>query len=281
MTPQLINLDDYVYSGEGANGASYYHRSDPTLMLKLYNASAPYAIIESELTLARKVYDLGIPTPRPGDFVTDGQGRYGIRFQRIVGKKSFSRAVGDDPSQVERYARTFAAMCRQLHATHLPAGAFPDIKEVDLAMLAENPFFTDEERARVADFIRRAPDGDTAIHGDLQFSNAITADGRNYFIDLGDFACGSPLFDLGMVLLCCVYDDAAFVRDVFHMEPDTALAFWHWFVKGYYGDDADPDEVERMLRPYAGLKVLIIERNTGIHFPQFHKLLEGIESIDN
>ena len=276
MTPQLINLDDYVYSGEGANGASYYHRSDPTLMLKLYNASAPYAIIESELTLARKVYDLGIPTPRPGDFVTDGQGRYGIRFQRIVGKKSFSRAVGDDPSQVERYARTFAAMCRQLHATHLPAGAFPDIKEVDLAMLAENPFFTDEERARVADFIRRAPDGDTAIHGDLQFSNAITTDGRNYFIDLGDFACGSPLFDLGMVLLCCVYDDAAFVRDVFHMEPDTALAFWHWFVKGYYGDDADPDEVERMLRPYAGLKVLIIERNTGIHFPQFHKLLEGI-----
>lgn len=124
-------------------------------------------------------------------------------------------------------------------------------------------------------FIKSAPDGDTAIHGDLQYSNAIMSDSGEYFIDLGDFCCGHPYFDLGMVLLCCVYDDDAFIRETFHMEPETAREFWKYFVKGYFGEDADPDETEKILRPYAGLKVLIIERNAGMYFPNFHALLEG------
>lgn len=278
MEPILIDLNDYEYAGEGANGASYNHRTDKTLMMKLYNASAPYEIIESELDFARKVYEAGIPTPKPGEFVTDGNGRYGIRFERIVGKKSFSRAVGDDPSRVEEYAREFARMCLQLHSTHMDKADFPDIKEVDLKLLAEDPYFTEEERERVAAFIKASPDGDTAIHGDLQFSNAIMSESGRYFIDLGDFACGHPYFDLGMVLLCCRYDDADFVREVFHMDLETASEFWVYFVKEYFGEDADPDEIDRMLRPYAGLKVLIIERNAGMHFPQFHALLDDIKA---
>ena len=275
MEATLINLNDYEYSGEGANGASYNHKTDKSLMLKLYNASAPLEIVKSELEFARKVYDAGIPTPEPGDFVTDGSGRYGIRFQRIEGKKSFSRAAGDNPERVEEYARRFASMCKALHSTHLPKGVFPDIKEADLQMLAENPFFTEPEREMVARFIKSAPDGDTAIHGDLQYSNAIMSESGEYFIDLGDFSCGHPYFDLGMVLLCCVYDDDAFIRETFHMEPETAREFWRYFVKGYFGEDAQPDEIEKMLRPYAGLKVLIIERNAGMHFPNFHALLEN------
>lgn len=274
MEAKIIDLNDYEYAGEGANGASYNHKSDKSLMMKLYNASAPREIIESELRFAHMVYDTGIPTPKPGDFVTDGKGRYGIRFQRIPGKVSFSRATGDHPERVEEYARRFAAMCRRLHSTQLPKGLFPDIKEADLKMLAESPYFKPEEREMVERFIKSAPDGDTAIHGDLQYSNAIMSDSGEFFIDLGDFSCGHPYFDLGMVLLCTVYDDDSFIRETFHMEPCTAREFWKYFVKGYFGEDADPDEIERILRPYAGLKVLIIERNAQMYFPNFHALLE-------
>lgn len=276
MEAITIDLNDYEYAGEGANGASYNHKTNPAIMMKLYNASAPFDIIVNELELAHKVYDLGIPTPKPGDFITDGNGRFGIRFERVQGKVSFSRAVGDNPQEVEKYAREFARMCKMLHNTHLPQGAFPDIKKVDLQLLEENPYFTAEEKIKVAEFIKNAPDGDTAIHGDLQFSNVITANGQNFFIDLGDFACGSPLFDLGMVLLCCCYDGEEFVREVFHMELDTAYQFWVYFAKEYFGEDADLVAIDKMLRPYAGLKTLIIERNAGMHFPEFHALLNDI-----
>ena len=276
MEPILINLDDYVYAGEGANGASYNHKTDSSVMMKLYNSTSPSSNVLNELEFAQKVYEAGIPSPKPGEFVTDGNGRYGIRFERIVGKKSFSRAVGDDPSRVEELARRFAAMCLKLHSTHLDTKVFRNRKDVDLKLLYENPFFTEEEKVKVADFIKSVPEADTAIHGDLQYSNAILSDQGEFFIDLGDFAYGHPYFDLGMVLLCCVYDDEAFIRETFHMDPQTAVEFWNYFVKGYFGEDADPKEIETMLRPFAGLKVLIIERDARMYFPQFHALLDGI-----
>ena len=38
------------------------------------------------MLLARKVYETGIPTPKPGEYVVTEDGRYGIRFNRILGK---------------------------------------------------------------------------------------------------------------------------------------------------------------------------------------------------
>ena len=268
-----IDLNDYVQSGEGANGQSFNHKHDSSVMLKLYNKNAPYEITESELCKAEKVYKTGIPTPRPGEFVTDGNGRYGIRFERIVGKKSFARAISDNPEDVESYARSFACMCRQLHETHIDTAEFPSIKDVDIRLLEQNPYFTEEEKAKVKAFIESVPDCDTAIHGDLQYGNAIMVDDKRYFIDLGDFAYGHPYFDLGMVLLTTLYEDEGFLKEAFHLTPDVAAKFWHYFVKGYGGDDADEKAIEKSLLPYAGLKVLIIERDSKMFFPDYHKLL--------
>ena len=268
-----VDMNDYEQSGEGANGQSFNHKHDSRIMLKLYNQSAPYEITESELIKAEKVYKTGIPTPRPGDFITDGNGRYGIRFERIVGKKSFARAISDNPEKVEVLARDFAALCRLLHSTHVDKAEFPDIRDVNLSLLEQNPYFTQEEKARVRAFIGSVPDSDTAIHGDLQYGNARRADGKKYFIDLGDFAYGHPYFDLGMILLTTIYEDEAFLKEAFHLTPDVAAEFWHYFVKGYWGDDADKKAIEKMLLPYAGLKVLIIERDSKMHFPAYHKIL--------
>lgn len=279
MQAILIDPNDYVHAGEGANGESFNHKTDSSVMMKLYNPSSPYRNVENELEFARKVYEAGIPSPKPGDFVTDGKGRYGIRFERIVGKKSFSRAVGDDPANVAEYARRFAKMCLQLHSTHVDTGVFRRRKDVDLALLADSPYFTESEKEKVAAFINSVPEADTAVHGDLQFSNAILSEQGEFFIDLGDFAYGHPYFDLGMVLLCCCYDDDEFIRKTFHMEPATAREFWKYFVKGYFGEDADPGEMDAMLRPFAGLKVLIIERDAKMYFPQFHALLDSVTKI--
>ena len=46
------------------------------------------------------------------------------------------------------------------------------------------------------------------------------------------------------------------------------------FVKGYFGEDFDPDEAEHMLKPYAALKLLIIERDAKEALPWYHWLLK-------
>lgn len=269
-----INLDDYVLSGGGANGDSFDHKSDPSVMLKLY---FPGIIKQpqDEMLLARKVYDAGISTPEPGDFVTTGD-RYGIRFKRIVGKKSYSRATADNPEKVGQYAAEFAKMCRDLHETRVDTSIFENVKDRYFRLLEENPFFTTVEKDKLGKFIADVPDEDTAVHGDLQFSNAIFVGDKRYFIDLGDFCYGNHLFDVAMVYLCCCLDGESFIMETFHMHKDLAVRFWQEFAPVYFGADRPLSEIEEEIAPFAGLKTLIIERDTRRPMPEFRAALNSI-----
>ena len=270
-----ISLDDYVLSGGGANGESYDHKTDPAIMLKLYFPGKIQQPLD-EMILARKVYDMGIPTPEPGEYVVTEDGRYGIRFRRIRGKKSYSRATADNPEMVGQFAAEFAGMCLQLHATHVDTTLFENVKDRYYRLLEENPFFSPQEKDRIGRFIADTPDEDTAIHGDLQFSNAIFAGDTRYFIDLGDFCYGNHLFDIGMVYLCCNLSPASFIEETFHMPKPLAVEFWRRFVPAYFGTDRPLKEVEEEIRPYAGLKTLIIERDMGQPMPIFREALSSV-----
>lgn len=286
MTPIKIDLNDYVRTGEGANGASFNHKSDPNIMMKLYFRN--YEAAEVELELAKKVYAMGIPTPEPGDLVTDGE-RIGIRFRRMPGKRSYSRACGDEPERVAEYAREFAQMCKRLHSIHVDTTQFESVKDRLYHMLEANPFFTPEQKEKIHAFIAAAPDSDIAIHGDLQFSNGIFTEENgvrtSYFIDLGDFCYGYPMFDIGMVYLCCCLNDESWTLEQYHMHNDTAAKFWDAFAEEYFlaedcpiagcGPKADLEEIMKEVKIYAGLKTLIIERDTHHPMPEFRAMLEG------
>lgn len=270
-----INLDDFVLSGGGANGESYDHKTDPTVMLKLYFPGAIQQPLD-EMMMARKVYGMGIPTPEPGKYVITDDGRYGILFKRILGKKSYSRATADEPEKVALFASEFAGMCKQLHATHIDTTQFENVKERYYRLLKENPFFTTIEKDKLTRFIADVPYEDTAIHGDLQYSNAIFADGKRYFIDLGDFCWGNHLFDVGMVYLCCCLSEEEFIKMSFHMPKSLAVRFWNCFAPAYFGTGIPQEEIDELIRPYAGLKTLIVERDTHRPMPELREALSTI-----
>ena len=270
-----ISLDDYVLSGGGANGESYDHKSDPSVMLKLYFPGKIQQPLD-EMILAHKVYDAGIPTPEPGEYVVTEDGRYGIRFHRILGKKSYARATGDNPGKVQQYAEEFAAECLKLHSTHVDTTMFENIKDRYLRLLEENPFFTAAEKDKLSRFISDSPDTDTAIHGDLQFGNLIFVGDKKWFIDLGDFCYGYSLFDTAMVYLTCELSDEAFIKEAFHMPKSVSRQFWQYFAPAYFGKDIPMKQIVEMIRPYAGLKTLIVERDTKCPMPEFREALSSI-----
>ncbi len=269
-----IDLKDYIHSGEGANGESFNHRTDPDIMLKLYNEGKITQPLD-EMYMAKKVYDMGIPSPEPGDYVTDGV-RYGIRFRRIPGKKSYSRATADDPEHAEHYACEFAQMCKQLHQISVDTTQFESVKDRYYRLLAENPFFTTAEKDAIGKFISDAPDTDKAIHGDLQYSNAIFVGDKRYFIDLGDFCYGYNLFDVAMVYVCCCLSEEPFIQEVFHMPKSLSTKFWEYFAGEYFGHDRSLKDITEEVRPFAGLKTIIIERDTKRPMPEFREALKGI-----
>lgn len=66
---KIINIDDWMISGGGEAGVSYFHKTDPSLILKMDNRETTKAEVEESLETARIVYSLGIPTPEPGEVV--------------------------------------------------------------------------------------------------------------------------------------------------------------------------------------------------------------------
>ena len=167
-------------------------------------------------------------------------------------------------------------MCLQLHATHVDTSQFENVKDRYHRLLAETPFFTADEKDKLSRFIDGVPDTDTAIHGDLQYSNIVFTDNQRYFIDLGDFCYGNPLFDLGMVYLSSNLSEESFIIDTFHMDKATSVKFWQAFAPAYFGHDRSLKDIEAEILPFAGLKTLIIERDTNCPMPQFRAALKGI-----
>jgi hypothetical protein len=61
----------------------------------------------------------------------------------------------------------------------------------------------------------------------------------------------------------------------YHMSNATARRFWDAFALEYFGADADMEEVMKEVKIYAGLKTLIVERDTHRPMPEFRAMLEG------
>lgn len=299
MQAKKIDLNDFRRSGEGANGASYDCIPDPEMMVKLYNADYPVDTIFTEQEVAAKVYSLGVPSPMPGELVTDGE-RYGIMFRRVAGKRSFARAFADEPERVEEYSREFARLCKRLHNTECPKGMFPEAKDQFRTLLKADKVFSESEKKVVYDFIENAPDCTTALHGDMHFGNALTTlplgAPKNtphdvFFIDLGYFARGCPLFDMGMMMNICLTADEEFRQHDFHVPGELTKEVWKYFVDEYFfgpdrtaermfGPGQTFDTVNAAIEPYMALKLLLVEFNIGVMPDNYVPLVRRIFGFD-
>lgn len=291
-----IDLKDYVLSGEGNNGQSYDSVSEPDIMVKLYKKGYDTDAILLEHELAAKVFGVGVPSPEPGELVTDGE-RIGIRFRRIAGKRSYARAISQEPDRVEEFARDFAVHCKELHAMECPDGLFPDAREGFQKLLDADKVLSPHQKEQARDFLwNRIPESRTLLHGDLHFGNALTtvpagvpmasatgkANGNFYFIDLGYFAYGCPLMDLGMTYLVCRLSDEEFLRHDMHFGRDLAARAWAAFREEYFfgpeklarkwfgaDEPLTPEKVDELMKPYAFLKLLLVEYNVGFLPPAY------------
>lgn len=136
------------------------------------------------------------------------------------------------------------------------------------------PLFLETEK-QIANTLRKYL-SEAGIRIALQYSNAIFVGDRHYFIDLGDFCWGNHLFDVAMVYLCCCLSDEAFIKETFHMPKALAIRFWECFAPAYFGEGIPLKEITEVILPFAGLKTLIVERDSKRPMPEFRAALKSI-----
>lgn len=254
----LINMDDYEESGDGYTAISYNHKDGHT-MVKLYNDFIPRDVPERELESAFKLIKMGVQTPFPGRFVTDGK-RFGAEFQRISPKRSYARAISQEPDKLERYALRFAEQCKKLHEMQCDTTLFPSMIDIYRRAINHSKCFNQEEKDKMMAFVEQLPQATTCLHGDLHIGNIITNDIEDWWIDLSDFAYGHPLFDLGMVYFTAKCNEDDLTMRLYHITNTQYSQFWDIFIRAYLGtnDEAEIAAREVEIAKYAALRMVII-----------------------
>ena len=237
-TPDMetVDLADYEVSGDGFTAISYNHK-DGERMMKLYADFIPVNVPAKELRIANSVYGMGLPTPRGLRLVTDGT-RIGVEFERVTGKRSYSRILSQEPENFDEHMREFARTCKQLHSTECDTKVFKPVEARFMKAVSTCSRLNDDQRRIVSDFIASIPSTTTCVHGDLHMGNLLNAHGQNYWIDLADFAYGNPLFDIGMLRFVCIGPNEEIAQSTFHISCAQMHHAWDVFMDEYFGPEA-------------------------------------------
>lgn len=255
---ELINLDDYIQSGEGGMALTYNHKDGKTLA-KLFMKGMGAETAEREFLVNKTVYEMGILTPKPIRLVTDGT-RFGAEYELIPNKRSFARIISQEPEQLEPLSLRFARLAREIHQTAADTSRLPSMKELIRAQIVRYTDVPADVRENALQFLESVPDTSTCLHGDLHIGNIITDGERTLWIDVGDFAYGVPEWDLGMMFYASNYMSEQRAISIFHLPMDVLRQHWAVFAKEYYGI-TNPEELkkkEQALLPYFAVKMLFI-----------------------
>lgn len=267
---KLIDLNEWERSGGGGNGWSYINRNDSSIMLKLNKEEISEEISYREYQISAALYEMGISCPRVFDFVTDGT-RYGMTVERIQGKKSYVRMIADNPGLLEPLAREFAVRSKEFHSIRCDTTKFESKKERCRHLFASCPELPDSVKEMLYSCLDSMEDVSYPVHGDFSPGNIIRADGKDYWIDLGDFTYGDPDIDMGTLFFLARYTPAKVVEYLFHLTKKQIGQFLEIYGREYYGDRWGSKELNQKLdsviKIKAGLSVTNRPRAAKLYLP--------------
>jgi len=275
-----IDLNEWKLSGDGKEGESYVKKDDNTKLLKLYHEQFNFEEAEHELSLAKLVYALGLPTPVPGDMVSCGK-RKGVIFNNIPNKRSLCRVISQQPERLKEMAELLAKMSRDMHTrkVELPEGAKLDDYRVAMTRQCEElkSKLPESVKEGIEKTLKNAPAPDCFNHGDFHFGNVITDEKNNYFIDLGRFKLGTADYDLSTLYFVCFMVPGKVMKSTFHIKVSQARKFWEEFINAYYGAEAQ-NHIET-IRKWALLKAELICVTLGYNPIAFYLLTGNFKAI--
>lgn len=191
-----ININEWQEYGNGGTAKTYVKNDDITVILKLFKEEGAVKLAEQEFKNTNAISNLGISCPGAISLATDGK-RYGVIAERLNDKKSFSRMISEDMSCMDEISRKFASHAHELHNTQCDTAVFTSHADYYRRLINESSFYSKKLKSRLQSYVDELESTTTCLHGDLTINNIVSAAGKDYWIDLGDFGYGDPYLDLG------------------------------------------------------------------------------------
>lgn len=252
-----IDLKDWEKVGEGGNAESFFHKKDKKKVLKLAKTGERQVDkMFEEAEVAQNAVDLGIKTPKILGYAKY-DGRYGIIYERLIGKKSFGKLCHDNPENIDEYAKIFARELVKLHKIKCDKKKIRSRK----AQITEkvNKIKNEKYRKICLSYVKELKDVYTIIHGDASMGNLLQVGKKYYWIDLGTMMYGDPAYDLGIIYISYTFFvKLKYVQNIFHVTDKQAYVFYLSFIKEYAKVSKQKEKDLHLRAKKVGIIILLI-----------------------
>ncbi len=229
----------------GAGGVGTVYRIDDDTIIKVFREGATLDELQTEITMAKEAFVLGMPTAISFDIVRVGQ-QLGLVYE-LLKADTLSYLVKQSPENIDHYAQLYAGLFRQLHDIHVPLSSLiPSAMDNEVKAIKHIQRYFDASKIDLLlRIVESIPQGDRLLHCDLQSKNAMMQGDELMLIDMGEVGYGHPLLDLGhsfsaMVNLLGSYEE------IIGLPGDLSSDLWHRMI-GYYFKGASQPELEHRI----------------------------------
>lgn len=251
-----IDLTNWTCFSDRFNSKSYVS-ADKKWMVKFDSGMSYYdeTIIDREHDVALKALALGVKTPKVGDIVIDDEGRKGLVYEYIEGKKSIARYVSEDLDNIDMYMKKFALVAREFHSVKCDTTQFESMHDRVINQINTRDILYEEQKVKAFKFLETIELKTVCAHGDFQTGNVILAGDKSYVIDLNSMGYGNPEFDIAMFYFFCFLFPKKFIDTVFHCEQKYLPIMWNSFIKYYYEANSEKsiNEITERIKKVASL----------------------------
>ena len=254
-----ISVEGCELIGSGGYGKVY--RIDPETIVKVYNPTISLDMVQLERNVAQKAFLKGVPTAISFDVVKCSDS-YGVVFE-LLNAKTVAQIIDEDPSLVREMGKKSAEMLKSIHNIVVEDEALPNRKSEALEWHKKiAPYLTQEEADEILAFIQNMPDSKTFLHCDFNSKNIMVNGDEFLLIDIGDAACGHPVFDVAGLILAYLYLPQSKMpeEDRYHLlgfHLSDAAAMLNAMFSTYFGfdpaDTAAMGKYIQMIMPYSQL----------------------------
>ena len=234
---RVVTVEGCEEIGRGANGTIY--RIDQDNVVKVYNNADALEDIQHEREVAKLALILGIPTAISYDVVRVGES-YGSVFE-LLNARSFSKILATEPDKMDWCVKEYIEMLKLIHATLVPAGKLPDLKEtvISWAKFVQD-YLPEEAGKKLLAMVEAVPHDDHMIHGDYHTKNVELQNDEVLLIDMDTLAVGHPVFELASMYNAFVgyseFDHDTILKFQ-GFDWDTGVTFWHKSLAAYLDTD--------------------------------------------
>ena len=238
-----LSVDGCEIIGRGGVGTVY--RLDDDTIIKVFREGTTMDEVNTEITMAKEAFVLGMPTAISFDVVNVGD-QLGLVYE-LLKADTLSACISREPGRIDEFARKYADLFRHLHAIEVPPGRhIPDAmvhEEESIRHISR--YFGEERTAILLDIIRAVPKGNRLLHLDLQTKNTMMQGDELMLIDMGEVGYGHPLLDLAHAYSAMV----SFVGDyeaIIGIKREQGAELWRRMM-GYYFEGQSETQIAHRL----------------------------------